>query len=57
MNEMSVHNDRAKGYKTTKLVLINAGLFIDHIINFLETLKNFSIGSTCGTLKVNIVNT
>ena len=56
MNEMSVHNDRAKGYKTTKLVLINAGLSLI-TINFLETLKNFSIGSTCSTLKVNIVNT
>ena len=26
MNEMSVHTDRAKDYKTTKLVLIDAGL-------------------------------
>lgn len=25
MNEMSVHTDRAKGCKTTKLVLIDAG--------------------------------
>ena len=46
MNEMSVHTDRAKDYKTTKLVLIDAGLSL--VINFLVTLKkNFSLGLTC----------
>lgn len=44
MNEMSVHTDRAKGCKTTKLVLIDAGHSLV-TINFLVTLrKNFSVG-------------